>query len=273
MKITWKSITALILILLIVWSYVSAPPPLPEATDASATATIAIEDVLQIVATENDIARKLYTASIVGAGQAVGLRFAENWKQAGIQAGPLPALFLREAASSIERSPIPLGLFLGSDYPINPSNHFSGRQATSFEEMKTNGLQPKYFFDQDTGRHTAMFRDLASVPACVSCHNEHPDSPKKDWVLNDPMGATTWSYPKQTVSTAEAVMILRAVRQGFSDAYQGYLEKVKTFVPAVPIGRDWPTDKATLPDLETFLAEFERRASANTLKHLLAIER
>lgn len=272
MKITWKLITALILILLIVWSYVSAPPPLPEASDSSASATIAIEDVLQIVAAENDIARTLYTASIVGAGQAVGLRFAENWKQADIQAGPLPALFLREAATSIERSPIPLGLFLGSDYPISPSNAFAGRQATAFERMKTDDLQPKYFFDEDTGRHTAMFRDLASVQACVTCHNEHPDSPKKDWVLNDPMGATTWTYPKQKVSKAEALMILTAVRQGFSDAYQGYLDKVATFVPAIPIGSDWPTEKANLPDLETFIAEFERRASARTLKHLLALE-
>ena len=271
MKITWKLITALILMLLIVWSYVSAPPPLPEATDASATATIAIEDVLQIVATENDIARKLYTASIVGAGKAVGLRFSEHWKDDAVQAGPLPALFLREAATSIERSPIPLGLFLGSDYPISPSNYFSGRQATAFETMKANQLEPEYFIDDDTGRYTAMFADLASAQACVSCHNEHPDSPKKDWVLNDAMGATTWTYPKQKVTTAEALQILIAVRQGFSDAYQAYLNEVAAFEPAIPIGSDWPTDRATVPDLETFLAEFERRASAITLRHLLAL--
>lgn len=272
MKITWKSITALVLALLIVWSYVSAPPPLPDANDSSASASIPIEAVLQIVAAENDIARTLYTASIVGAGTAVGLKFAENWEQDGIQAGPLPALFLREAATSIERSPIPLGLFLGSDYPINPSNHFSGRQSSAFEQIKTNDQQPSYFYDQDIGRHTAMFADLASVQACVACHNAHPDSPKKDWRLNDVMGATTWNYPKQTVSATEALSILAAVRQGFSDAYQGYLDKVASFVPAVPIGRDWPTERATLPDLDTFMAEFERRASATTLQQLLALE-
>ena len=271
MKISWKLIITLALVLLIVWAYVSAPTPLPETTDTTGTATIAIEDVLKIVAAENDIARALYTDSIVGAGKDAGLKFSEHWKDEDIQAGPLPALFLREVAASIERSPIPLGLFLGSDHPIRSSNRFSGTQELAFETMKANELEPQFFFDDDTRRHTGMFADLASVQACATCHNEHPDSPKTDWVLNDVMGATTWTYPKQRVTTSEAAAILTAVREGFSDAYQGYLNEAAAFDPAPPIGKQWPDQQPTLPDLPTFMAEFERRASARTLTRFLAL--
>ena len=48
-----------------------------------------------------------------------------------------------------------------------------------------------------------MFPDLASVKPCVTCHNQHPDTPKADWVLGDVMGATTWSYPKANVTMDE----------------------------------------------------------------------
>lgn len=271
MKISWRLIIALALILLIIWAYVSAPPPLPDSTNTESTATIAIEDLMKVIAAENDIARALYTESIVGAGKAAGLSFSEHWKDEEIQAGPLPALFLREAAVSIERSPIPLGLFLGSDHPINSSNRFSGVQALVFESMKADQLKPQFFLDADTGRHTGMFADLVSVQACASCHNEHPESPKTDWVLNDVMGATTWTYPKQRITATEAAAILKAVREGFSDAYQGYLNEAASFDPALPISKEWPGVRATIPDLETFMAEFERRASARTLSSFLAL--
>ena len=55
-----------------------------------------------------------------------------HWKDEDVQAGPLPALFLRETAARLEASPVPLGLFLGSDYPISPSNRFQGAQAEAF---------------------------------------------------------------------------------------------------------------------------------------------
>jgi adenylate cyclase len=249
MKISWKLIIALALALLIVWAYVSAPTPLPDSADSESTASIAIEDLMKVIAAENDIARTLYTESIVGAGKVAGLKFSEHWK----------------------RSPIPLGLFLGSDHPISSSNRFSGTQELAFETMKENQLAPQFFLDEDTERHTGMFADLASVQACATCHNEHPDSPKTDWVLNDVMGATTWTYPKKRVTTTEAVAILTAVRQGFSDAYQGYLNEASSFDPALPIGEEWPGEQATIPNLETFIAEFERRASTSTLKSFLAL--
>jgi hypothetical protein len=114
-----------------------------------------------------------------------------------------------------------------------------------------------------------MFPDFATVQPCVDCHNAHPESPKEDWALNDVMGATTWSYPNQTVTTAEMMRILTAVRQGFRDGYSAYVEKAAGFENPPAIGEQWPRDGYYLPSVDVFMAEFAGRASANSLDAII----
>ena len=38
--------------------------------------------------------------------------------------------------------------------------------------------------------------DKATVEACAKCHNEHADSPRKDWKVGDTMGALVIRIPK-----------------------------------------------------------------------------
>ena len=42
---------------------------------------------------------------------------------------------------------------------------------------------------------TAVYADTAVAPACVSCHNEHKDSPKVDFALGDVMGGVVLRIP------------------------------------------------------------------------------
>lgn len=247
----------------------SAPAELPD-TDAETNsgALIPIEVVLRLLAVENDVARALYTGEIVGAGQKVGLAFSEHWRDEGVEAGPLPALFLRETAAHIQSTPVQLGLFLGSEFPIAPSNRFSDAQLEQFEVIKsTNDAQ--IFLDQDTNLYTAMFPDFASVEPCVSCHNQHKNSPKIDWKLNDIMGATTWTYPKEKVTYDEAILVLSTLRAAFAHTYEMYLDKVSGFSEPPEIGENWPRDGYYLPSPEIFLAEFTARASAHSIQMLL----
>lgn len=262
-------LTALSLLALCVYLFVSAPPLLPETTGEAPGAAIPIERVLATVAAENDAVRALYTQEIVGKGTASGLRFDERWRDEGLEAGPLPALFLREAATSLNKGPVPLGLFLGSDFPISPSNQFRGRQNEIFARIKQT-REPEFFYEDDTGQHTAMFPDVAGVQGCVTCHNEHPETPKADWVLNDVMGATTWTYPKKAVSEAEYLRIIAAVRNSFRTAYGEYLAKAATFGSPPEIGERWPAEGRYLPSEEVFMAEFARRVSHATMARLLA---
>lgn len=42
---------------------------------------------------------------------------------------------------------------------------------------------------------TAVYADTAVAPVCVSCHNEHPDTPKSDFKIGDVMGGVVIRIP------------------------------------------------------------------------------
>jgi hypothetical protein len=186
-----------------------------------------------------------------------------------VHAGPLPALFLRETARNLERTSLRLSLFLGSQYPINAANQLTGQQATAFASLQAGGGAPQFFFEPATGLQTAMFADRAVVDACVRCHNEHPDSPKRDWQPHSIMGATTWMYPEEAVTTDRAMEMLGALRASIRAAYVTYLEETKSFAKAPAIGDRWPKDGFYLPSEDAFMRELARRTSAGTVQGLL----
>jgi hypothetical protein len=259
-------VTSLVLVALIVYLFVSAPPLLPERS--AANANIAVERVFALAESENDAVRALWTREIVGAGQKAGLRFNENWRESGEEAGPLPALFLRETAKNLEKDPVRLSLFLGSDSPINPANRFEGQQQEAFAEIRRTGA-PQYFLMPDTGLYTAMFPDEAVAEACVTCHNEHEESPRSDWKLHDVMGATTWTYPDARLTAEEMIKVLAALRSAFRESYQAYLDKVATFRDPPQIGERWPRDGYYLPSVDVFINELGGRTAGTSLDALL----
>ncbi|MGH8547960.1 MAG: c-type heme family protein [Methylococcales bacterium] len=259
------TITCLILVALNIYLFASAPPPLAEEKPAGTT--ISIQQVFAIVEAENDAVRALWTREIVGSGKKVGLKFNEDWREQGVEAGPLPALFLRETAMSLEKRPARLSLFLGSEYPINKANRFEGIQLEKFQHLKQT-REPQFFFARDTGLYTAMYTDEATVEPCVECHNEHKQSPRNDWKIHDVMGATTWMYPSDQVTFDESMKILTALRQGFRDTYTSYLKKVGTFANQPAIGEKWPREGYFLPATDIFMTEITRRTSAQTLAAL-----
>lgn len=263
---TWLG--ALALGCLGVYLFATAPPPLEE--DRPAAASIPVAEMFAVLEAENDAVRALWTEEIVGAGGKSGLKFDEYWREQDVEAGPLPALFLRETAKSLERNPVQLSLFLGSDFPISDSNRFEGLQLERFRVLRQSG-EAQFFYMPDTGLHTGMFSDIAIAEPCVTCHNEHPQSEKKDWRLNDVMGATTWVYPAEAVSVEELLEAVSALHQGFEDAYTGYIRKVESFAQPPPIGERWPREGLYLPSPEVFMQEVYRRTAPVTLAALARI--
>lgn len=253
-----------------IYLFATAPADLDDSTSASGGHDVSVETLFRLLDAENASIRAIYTAEIVTPGLKKGLKYREDWKTKDVHAGPLPALFLRETANRLQQRIPELSLFLGSTYPIEASNHFKGAQLTHFDSIEKQ-QKPQFFIDESTGRHTAMFPDIASAPACVSCHNEHPDSPRKDWKLNDVMGATTWSFPRAKISTDELVEILGAYRIVAMDAYGSYLKKSESFGPAQrpQLGERWPKDGLFLPDADTFRKRVEAKNSVASLNLLL----
>jgi hypothetical protein len=249
-----------------VYLFVTAPPPL--AAPPVENATVPTRAVFSMLEAENDAARAMWTEEIVNRGQAVGLQFNESWREPWVEAGPLPALFLRETARNLERSSLRLNLFLGSRFPINTANSFNGQQLERFAALEQTGA-PQFFFDRSTSLHTAMFSDRAVVEACVRCHNEHKDSTKTNWQLGAIMGATTWMYPDDAVTVQRAVELVGGLRASIRAAYAGYLKKVSTFAARPEIGDKWPKDGFYLPSEDVFMRELARRSSHVTLRGLL----
>ncbi|WMJ73519.1 DUF3365 domain-containing protein [Cytophagaceae bacterium ABcell3] len=253
---------------LLTFVVVSCGDPLPEET--SSGTKYPIEEAFTMLAQENDAARTLYTKAIVDAGKLKGLAFDEDWQKNHIEAGPLPALFLRATSMEIQKTDIPLGLFLGSDFPVNQANEFTGKQKELFEKIKED-KEPKFFFDEKAGKHTAMFPDFAVVQGCVTCHNEHPESPKDDWKLGDIMGATTWTFPKDSVTVDEMKALLRVYRMGASKTYQSYLDKTNTFKDKEKpiIGAEWPAHGYSLPETAVFVDSISKITSHTSLNSIL----
>lgn len=256
-------------VLLGIYLFVSAPPPLPDGPGGGKA--IPAETALALLDAENAAIRAIYTREIVGEGTKQGLAFREDWKKEGVQAGPLPALLLRETSTRLQMHVPQLSLFLGSDYPLVKENLFKGEQAAHYQEVKKT-MKPQFFFDAAQGRTTAMFADRAAAAACINCHNEHPATPKKDWVLGEAMGATTWSYAGRQVPSETMLRMVRQLRDSAIDAYGSYLQKVAAY-PAdrrPVIGDKWPRDGFFLPDRETFRKAIEAQNSAATLRGLFA---
>lgn len=268
-KIANHKIFVLILMSLMclsIYLFVAAPPPLPELKTNERR--IPVASLFAVVAAEQDAARSLYTREIVGKGLKAGFAFDEAWRQPQVEAGPLPALFLRETAAELERRPVRLSLFLGSDYAINDANQFTGSQQAMFKIVRKR-VVPVMHFAQELSLYTAMYPDLAVAEACVNCHNNHEQSPKTDWRLNDLMGATTWSYPHEQVSIGELLEVLAALRASIADAYSRYLRKARSFRDPPVIADQWPEDGYYLPRLSLFMDRLEVSISRKSLELIL----
>lgn len=263
-----KVIVALLLAVAGVYLFVTAPPPLPDGTQSSAC--VPAEEVLAVLAAEGARVRELYTREIVGRGTAAGIRFDERWRERGLDAAPIPSLFLREIAAFVEGQGLGVSFFLGSDHPINEANRLRGAQAEAFARMKAS-LRPEVFRAPDTGLVTAMYPDLAIADACARCHNEHRASPKRDWQNGDLMGATTWMSSEACVPHARVAAMISALRGGFAHAYRRVLAKAATFERPPPVGALWPREGYLLPSVEEFMREVRRQTSEPTLDSILTL--
>ena len=259
------------LALVVLGIYLFATAPTVLAEERSTGESMSADTLFRMLANENDVARTLYTKEIVGPGKKRGLAFREDWADPNVCAGPLPALFLRSCAQILYRSPHPLKLRLGSDFPIEASNRFNEEERKVFDEVRA-ARAPRFFDDPATGERVAMFPDVASAAACVSCHNQHEKTTKRDWALDDVMGATTWSWPSDEVSHEEAYALIRTYREAVRQTYQSFLAEFDGVDGSPEIGAGWPKDANAVPSADQFVAECVKRASRETLTQLLRDE-
>lgn len=167
------------------------------AKDSTPSAGIAPEKVADYVHAILQADRTIYTTQIVTRMQDKNIvKATEHWEQDN--ALPLPAQFLQHSGRLVAESGRGIRYRLISLSPIYQRN----APVTDFERKALETLirQP----DQPvTGRVTsgkkqyfqAVYPDRAVSGACVNCHNSHPLSPKRDFKMNDVMGAIAITIP------------------------------------------------------------------------------
>jgi len=141
--------------------------------------------------------RTFYTIHVVERLQSNGTLVAsEDWRATNTL--PLPAQFLLESSDLATKTGTKVRYRLVGLWPINKQNG----PATEFEHkgLKEVQMHPErpYTSTLMSGQEQvfeAVYADRAVAQACIGCHNAHPNSPKRDFKINDVMGGIVISLP------------------------------------------------------------------------------
>jgi hypothetical protein len=120
----------------------------------------------------------------------------EHWKEE--RGLPLPAQFLLESGRLAAQRDLKFSFRLASLTPIyvwnGPNSEFERRGLEAINK----GLDKPFtgFIQQSGTRYfQAIYADRAVSESCVSCHNSHANSPRRDYKLNDVMGGIIITIP------------------------------------------------------------------------------
>lgn len=111
---------------------------------------------------------------------------------------PLPAQMFRFGAEEVAEKTDKFSYSLLSLWPINKQN----APSTPLEEEGLNFINDNpgenFYGEEELGGvtyFTAVYADPAVAPACVTCHNDHRDTPRSDFELGDTMGGVVIRIP------------------------------------------------------------------------------
>ncbi len=143
--------------------------------------------------------RAVYTKQVVNRLQNEDkiIKASEHWKDE--KTLPLPAQMFRMGAETVTEKNPGFSYALLSLWPINKQN-------TPKTDAEKRGLEfvaekkgaENYYAEETLGGtkyFTAVYADVAVSRACTSCHNDHKDSPRTDFALNDVMGGVVIRIP------------------------------------------------------------------------------
>ncbi len=111
---------------------------------------------------------------------------------------PLPAQMFRFGAEMVAEKTDKFTYSLLSIWPINKQNApRTDVEKKGLEFVAANKGQNFYGEETLGGKKyfTAVYADTAVAKACVSCHNEHKDTPRTDFKMGDVMGGVVIRIP------------------------------------------------------------------------------
>jgi hypothetical protein len=141
--------------------------------------------------------RTIYSTHVVDRLQDLKVVVAaEEWKAKGTV--PLPAQMLQMAGQEIQGLGLGLRIRLASLGPIFKKNEPADQfERAGLESVAKDPRKPYTGIITENNRHffKAIFADRAVSMSCVTCHNNHELSTKRDYKLYDVMGGIIISFP------------------------------------------------------------------------------
>lgn len=158
------------------------------------------EQMANAVHTVLDADRIVYTEKIVNrlTQEEKVIKASEHWKDE--KALLLPAQMFRAGSEIVQKKGSGFTYALLSLWPINDQN--KPKTPAEEEGLKAVLEGDKPFFTEETLGNkryfTAVYADKAVSQACVVCHNNHKDSPRTDFELNEIMGGVVIRIPLES---------------------------------------------------------------------------
>jgi PAS domain S-box-containing protein len=151
----------------------------------------------QMVVTQIMADRAYYTKVVVPRIEQLGGQLTAQYHE--IPGGlPLPATFMREVSEMTRSGQGHYTAELLSPWPINKKQGVLDpfqQEGFAYLTQHREGIFSR--IEVMNGQRTLRFLkgDFASAEACATCHNTHPDSPKRDFRQNDLMGGVEIRIP------------------------------------------------------------------------------
>jgi len=142
--------------------------------------------------------RTFYTREVVSRVPQNSVTVSHDYKNI-VHAIPLPATLTIQLAEEISLQSEGFSARLYSNYPFpwrSESSTLDGFEKRAIQQLSDSPGEPYYEFDKspDGGYLRYATADIMR-PACVACHNTHPQSPKRDWEVGDLVGVLEISMP------------------------------------------------------------------------------
>ncbi len=135
--------------------------------------------------------RQIYTSEVVERLKNHDIHATHDYASQD-RAIPLPATLTMQIGDRLNKVREGAYVRLFSDYPFPNRRE---RMLDDFEidaiaRMRTSSDEIFWRIEKFEGRPSIRLAlvDRLKKQSCVDCHNSHPDSPKRDWKLNDPRG-------------------------------------------------------------------------------------
>ena len=136
------------------------------------------------------IIRGYYTKNVVSKAKATGA-LTPSIEHVGIPGAiPLPATLIHDLSTLLAEENTTMSLYSAYPFPNRKDRVMDGFMNEAWAYLSVNPT--KVFKRNEMYNGKSILRvavaDVFTAKGCVSCHNEHLDSPKTDWKLGDVRG-------------------------------------------------------------------------------------